>query len=111
MNFCSMNISSQTMSPCPPQCLSLQEFFFVPYAFTDVNDERDIHKGDEVSFYMAKNKRSEEQNRTRKYFKCHHNNHYYGYYRVITIVERDTRKYHEFIAGYYSQMRSMSENT
>ena len=34
-----------------------QEFFFVPYAITDVNDERDIHKGDEVSFYMAKNKR------------------------------------------------------
>lgn len=34
------------------------EFFFIPYAFTDVNDERDIHKGDEVSFYMAKNKRS-----------------------------------------------------
>ena len=33
------------------------EFFFIPYAFTDVNDERDIHKGDEVSFYMAKNKR------------------------------------------------------
>ena len=22
------------------------------------------------------------------------------YYRVITLVERDTRKYHEFIAGY-----------
>ena len=35
------------------------EFFFIPYAFTDVNDERDIHKGDEVSFYMAKNKRSQ----------------------------------------------------
>ena len=35
-----------------------QEYFFVPYAFTDVNDEREIHKGDEVSFYMAKNKRS-----------------------------------------------------
>lgn len=34
------------------------EFFFIPYAFTDVNDERDIHKGDEVSFYMSKNKRS-----------------------------------------------------
>ena len=33
------------------------EFFFIPYAFTDINDERDIHKGDEVSFYMAKNKR------------------------------------------------------
>ena len=38
--------------------VSLQEYFFVPYTFTDVNDERDIHKGDEVSFYMAKNKRS-----------------------------------------------------
>ena len=25
---------------------------------------------------------------------------YTVYYRVITIVERDTRKYHEFIAGY-----------
>lgn len=36
----------------------LQEYFFVPYTFTDVNDEREIHKGDEVSFYMAKNKRS-----------------------------------------------------
>lgn len=34
------------------------EFFFVPYALTDVNDEREIHKGDEVSFYMAKNKRT-----------------------------------------------------
>ena len=33
------------------------EFFFIPYAFTDVNDEREIRKGDEVSFYMAKNKR------------------------------------------------------
>ena len=30
----------------------------MPYAFTDVNDEREIHNGDEVSFYMAKNKRS-----------------------------------------------------
>ncbi len=29
----------------------------MPYTFTDVNDERDIRKGDEVSFYMAKNKR------------------------------------------------------
>ena len=29
----------------------------MPYALTDVNDEREIHKGDEVSFYMAKNKR------------------------------------------------------
>lgn len=29
----------------------------MPYAFTDVNDDREIHKGDEVSFYMAKNKR------------------------------------------------------
>ena len=38
--------------------MSLQEYFFVPYTFTDVNDEREIHKGDEVSFYMAKNKRS-----------------------------------------------------
>lgn len=37
--------------------LMVQEFFFVPYSFTDVNDEREIHKGDEVSFYMAKNKR------------------------------------------------------
>lgn len=36
----------------------VQEYFFVPYTFTDVNDEREIHKGDEVSFYMAKNKRS-----------------------------------------------------
>ena len=36
---------------------TLQEYFFVPYAFTDVNDECEIHKGDEVSFYMAKNKR------------------------------------------------------
>ena len=35
----------------------LQEYFFVPYSFTDVNDESEIHKGDEVSFYMAKNKR------------------------------------------------------
>ncbi|XP_064387702.1 cold shock domain-containing protein E1-like [Halichondria panicea] len=34
------------------------EVFFVPYTFTDVNDERDIRKGDEVSFYMAKNKRT-----------------------------------------------------
>lgn len=34
------------------------EYFFVPYTFTDVNDEREIHKGDEVSFYMAKNKRT-----------------------------------------------------
>ena len=33
------------------------EFFFIPYAFTDVNDEREIRRGDEVSFYMAKNKR------------------------------------------------------
>ena len=31
----------------------------MPYTFTDVNDDRDIHKGDEVSFYMAKNKRLE----------------------------------------------------
>ena len=37
--------------------ITLQEYFFVPYTFTDVNDDRDIHKGDEVSFYMAKNKR------------------------------------------------------
>ena len=34
------------------------EFFFIPYAFTDVNDDREIHRGDEVSFYMARNKRT-----------------------------------------------------
>eukprot|EP00731_Ephydatia_muelleri_P017162 Em0010g260a len=34
------------------------ECFFVPYAFTDVNDDREIHRGDEVSFYMARNKRT-----------------------------------------------------
>ena len=33
------------------------------------------------------------------------------YYRVITIVQRDTRKYHEFIAGYCSRVRSTSDNT
>lgn len=34
------------------------EFFFIPYGFTDVNDDREIHHGDEVSFYMATNKRT-----------------------------------------------------
>jgi hypothetical protein len=29
----------------------------VPYSLSDVNDEREICKEDEVSFYMAKNKR------------------------------------------------------
>ena len=43
---------------CLTSHLTPQEYFFVPYAFTDVNDEREIHNGDEVSFYMAKNKRS-----------------------------------------------------
>ena len=36
---------------------TLQEYFFVPYGFTDVNDDHELHKGDEVSFYMATNKR------------------------------------------------------
>lgn len=34
------------------------EFFFVSYGFTDINDDRDIRTGDEVSFYMAQNKRT-----------------------------------------------------
>ena len=34
------------------------ECFLVPYVFTDVNDDREIHKGDEVSFYMARKKRT-----------------------------------------------------
>ena len=36
---------------------TLQEYFFVPYGFTDVNDDHELQKGDEVSFYMATNKR------------------------------------------------------
>lgn len=45
------------LPPLKINFLFLKEFFFVPYAHTDVNDEREICKGDEVSFYMAKNKR------------------------------------------------------
>ena len=34
---------------------------------------------------------------------------FWGYYILIAIVERDTRKYHEFIAGYCLRVRSTSK--
>ena len=51
-DFNAKNVSTwQLLSSFP------QEFFFVPYAYTDINDDKMIHIGDEVSFYMATNKR------------------------------------------------------